>query len=177
MENTITPPLLTPYKMGDLELKNRAVMAALTRRRGDPETGVANDLHVEYYSKRASDAGLILTECSAIRKDGDAFPGSVRPLRRCRGTRPRHDSLLADHPSAARTGTHGHDRPVDRAGLDDLPPAPVHGAGAGSDPGGLGPLRDGGLEDRRRVRLRRIVLHRRRLPRHAGRDQDQRSDR
>lgn len=51
-------------------------MAALTRCRADPATGVPNDLHVKYYSARAS-AGLILTECSAIRPDGDCFPGSA----------------------------------------------------------------------------------------------------
>ena len=66
--------LLTPYKMGDLELPNRVVMAALTRMRCDPKTHVANDLMAEYYSARAT-AGLILTECSPCRADGDAFPG------------------------------------------------------------------------------------------------------
>jgi N-ethylmaleimide reductase len=68
--------LFTPHTMGDLELPNRIVMAALTRCRADPKTGVANDMHVEYYSARAS-SGFILTECSAIRPDGNCFPGSV----------------------------------------------------------------------------------------------------
>lgn len=51
-------------------------MASLTRMRADPATGVANDLHVEYYSKRA-DCGILFSECSPIRPDGDCFPGSV----------------------------------------------------------------------------------------------------
>lgn len=68
--------LFTPHKMGDLELPNRVVMAALTRTRADPVTKVATDLHAEYYAARAS-AGFILTECSAIRPDGDCFPGSA----------------------------------------------------------------------------------------------------
>lgn len=58
--------LLSKYKMGDLVLPNRVVMASLTRMRCDKNTHVANDLLVEYYSARAS-AGLILSECSAIR--------------------------------------------------------------------------------------------------------------
>lgn len=71
-----TPALLTPVKIGDLELKNRVVVAALTRVRADKVTAVPNDLHVEYYSARSS-AGLILTECAAIRRDGNAFNGSA----------------------------------------------------------------------------------------------------
>ncbi len=55
-------------------------MAALTRqkaRRDGEERGVPTDLHTEYYSNRAADAGFVLTECSWIAKDGDAFPGST----------------------------------------------------------------------------------------------------
>ena len=66
--------LLTPVKVGDVEWANRVVVAALTRMRCDPTTHVPNDLLKEYYSARAS-AGMILTECTAIRPDGDAFPG------------------------------------------------------------------------------------------------------
>lgn len=58
-------PILTPFKLGDLELPNRAVVAATTRTRADPVGGLANDLHVEYYAARAS-AGLILSEVAAI---------------------------------------------------------------------------------------------------------------
>ena len=38
--------LLKPLKLGDIELKNRIIMAPLTRCRADPATGVPNDLHV-----------------------------------------------------------------------------------------------------------------------------------
>eukprot|EP00347_Sterkiella_histriomuscorum_P001145 403373155 len=68
--------LFTPHKMGDVELPNRIVMAALTRTRCNPADGVPTDLHVEYYSARAS-SGFILTECSQIREDGCAFPGAA----------------------------------------------------------------------------------------------------
>lgn len=71
-----TNPILIPFKLGDLELPNRAVVAALTRCRADPATGAPNDLIVEYYSARA-DSGLILTECTAISADSNCFPGSA----------------------------------------------------------------------------------------------------
>lgn len=75
-EGPTIPGLLTPVKLGDLELPNRVVMASLTRVRADHATGVPNDLHVQYYSARAS-AGLIMTECSAIRPDANCFPGAA----------------------------------------------------------------------------------------------------
>lgn len=58
-------PLLTEYPLGDITLKNRVVMAPLTRSRADNPGKVPNDLMVEYYSQRAS-AGLIISEGSQI---------------------------------------------------------------------------------------------------------------
>ncbi len=57
--------LLQPTKIGDLELKNRVIMAPLTRNRADNEHNAPTDLHVEYYKQRAS-AGLIISEGSQI---------------------------------------------------------------------------------------------------------------
>jgi N-ethylmaleimide reductase len=54
-------PLLTPYHSDKLNLKNRVVMAPMTRSRADNPAAVPNDLMVEYYTQRAS-AGLIITE-------------------------------------------------------------------------------------------------------------------
>ncbi len=58
-------PLLKDYLLGDLKLKNRVVMAPLTRSRADNPGKVPNDLMVEYYAQRAS-AGLIISEGSQI---------------------------------------------------------------------------------------------------------------
>ena len=69
-----SPVLFTSYKMGDVVLQNRIIMAALTRCRADPTTKVPTDLHAQYYSDRA-EAGFILTECSSTREDGDNYPG------------------------------------------------------------------------------------------------------
>ena len=62
-------PLLMPYKMGDLDLPNRIVMAPLTRMRAHPENHVPTALQAEYYAQRAS-AGLIIAEATAISPDG-----------------------------------------------------------------------------------------------------------
>jgi len=51
--------------MGDLDLRNRIVMAPLTRMRADNPAYAPTDLHARYYAQRAS-AGLIVGECTAI---------------------------------------------------------------------------------------------------------------
>ncbi len=51
--------IFQPYKVGSLEIKNRIVMAPMTRCRAIGN--VPNDLMVEYYKQR-SGAGLIITE-------------------------------------------------------------------------------------------------------------------
>ncbi len=54
-------PLLTPFHSDKLNLKNRVVMAPMTRSRADNAGTVPNDLMVEYYTQRAT-AGLLITE-------------------------------------------------------------------------------------------------------------------
>jgi N-ethylmaleimide reductase len=51
-------------------------MAALTRLRADPKTGIPSDLHKEYYSQRAGSAGFNLTECTQVVPEGTSFLGS-----------------------------------------------------------------------------------------------------
>ena len=57
--------LLKPIKMGGLELKNRVIMAPMTRNRADNEYNAPTDLHAKYYTQRAS-AGLIISEGAQI---------------------------------------------------------------------------------------------------------------
>jgi len=73
--STATSILFKKYKLGDIVLSNRFVMASMTRCRCDPETGIPSDLHVEYYSQRAS-AGLIITECAPIANNAQSFMGT-----------------------------------------------------------------------------------------------------
>ncbi|MEI9983854.1 MAG: alkene reductase [Aliidongia sp.] len=62
---TTTPDLkytlLAPYRLGESLLRNRVVMASMTRGRSANVELVPTELHVEYYRQRAS-AGLIMTE-------------------------------------------------------------------------------------------------------------------
>jgi N-ethylmaleimide reductase len=62
-------PLFTPYRMGDLDLPNRIVMAPLTRMRAQSQDHVPTSLQAEYYAQRAS-AGLIIGEATAISPEG-----------------------------------------------------------------------------------------------------------
>lgn len=68
-----TPTLLTPLTAGELQLRNRIVMAPLTRSRAG-RTHVPNELMAQYYAQRAS-AGLIITEATMIDPRGCAFIG------------------------------------------------------------------------------------------------------
>ncbi len=68
--------LLSPFTVGGQELKNRLVLAPMTRGRCtptedpfDPICTIPNDLMVEHYTQRAS-AGLIITEATAISELG-----------------------------------------------------------------------------------------------------------
>lgn len=64
--------LLEPFKLGNLELPNRIVMAPLTRRRADLNNAPTS-LNALYYSQRAS-AGLIISEASQISPQGTSLP-------------------------------------------------------------------------------------------------------
>ncbi|MER3433297.1 MAG: alkene reductase [Leptolyngbya sp. ERB_1_1] len=65
---TTSPMLLSPIQIGDLTLKNRIVMAPMTRARSG-EDRIPNALMAEYYAQRSS-AGLILTEATSISQQG-----------------------------------------------------------------------------------------------------------
>ena len=60
MEST-AQPLLEEYQLGDLKLKNRVIMASMTRGRATNAGLIPTPLMAAYYGQRAS-AGLILSE-------------------------------------------------------------------------------------------------------------------
>ena len=66
--------LLSPYELGDIVLKNRIVMAPLTRTRAENAGHVPNELMVEYYAQRAS-AGLIITEGTWVSEEAQGWYG------------------------------------------------------------------------------------------------------
>jgi N-ethylmaleimide reductase len=67
--------LLTPYTLGDLQLKNRIVMAPLTRTRAENQGKVPNELMAEYYAQRAG-AGLIITEGTFVSEQEQGWYGA-----------------------------------------------------------------------------------------------------
>ncbi len=66
--NSRLPYLLAPFDLCGLPLRNRVVMAPLTRARAGRQR-VPNDLMAEYYVQRAS-AGLIVAEATSISERG-----------------------------------------------------------------------------------------------------------
>ncbi|WP_313667602.1 alkene reductase [Atlantibacter sp.] len=68
------PTLYDPVKIGALELKNRIVMAPLTRMRAVDERA-PGPLTKEYYVQRAS-AGLIFTEATSVTPQGVGYPNT-----------------------------------------------------------------------------------------------------
>lgn len=64
--------LFCPVSLGALQLKNRIVMAPLTRNRAG-EDGVPQQMNVTYYAQRAS-AGLIITEATPISSMAHGYP-------------------------------------------------------------------------------------------------------
>ncbi|WWD09961.1 hypothetical protein V865_008092 [Kwoniella europaea PYCC6329] len=67
--------LFQPLKAGSLDLKHRVVMAPLTRFRAEKGTGVPGEYAAEYYSQRATDGGLIITEATFISDAARGYDG------------------------------------------------------------------------------------------------------
>jgi 2,4-dienoyl-CoA reductase-like NADH-dependent reductase (Old Yellow Enzyme family) len=68
MNKTPAATLLSPFKLGDLELANRVVLAPMTRARADDDRR-PNALMTEYYTQRAG-AGLLITEATVVSSQG-----------------------------------------------------------------------------------------------------------
>jgi len=69
------PTLFDPLVIGDLTLKNRIVMAPLTRMRSQQPGNIPHALNAEYYGQRAS-AGLIIAEATQISPLGQGYPAT-----------------------------------------------------------------------------------------------------
>jgi N-ethylmaleimide reductase len=66
--------LFRPLRLGAIDLKNRIVMAPMTRMRAGPGHA-PTALNAEYYAQRAS-AGLIITEGVAVSAQGQGYPNA-----------------------------------------------------------------------------------------------------
>jgi N-ethylmaleimide reductase len=58
--------LFTPLELGPVRLNHRVIMAPLTRSRSVQPDGIPGDLMLEYYTQRASDGGLIISEANQL---------------------------------------------------------------------------------------------------------------
>mmetsp|Transcript_4847 Transcript_4847/g.6857 ORF Transcript_4847/g.6857 Transcript_4847/m.6857 type:complete len:86 (+) Transcript_4847:126-383(+) len=65
--------MFEPTKLGELSLRNRFVLASLTRGRSGPSR-VPNDANVEYYRQRATNFGLLLGEAASVSPMGEVGP-------------------------------------------------------------------------------------------------------
>ncbi|HWY68944.1 MAG TPA: alkene reductase [Terriglobales bacterium] len=73
--------LFDPYQLGPIMLKNRIIMAPLTRSRSG-KGEAPRELNAEYYRQRAS-AGLIVSEATQVSQQGQGYlwtPGIYTPL-------------------------------------------------------------------------------------------------
>ncbi|VDC03538.1 unnamed protein product [Peniophora sp. CBMAI 1063] len=74
MSSTKLPTLFTPFKVGNMQLQHRVVLAPLSRLRAD-EAHAHTDIAVEYYSQRGSTPGtLLVTEATPISLQAGIFP-------------------------------------------------------------------------------------------------------
>lgn len=64
--------LFQPYRLGQLDLANRIVMAPMTRCRTTQPGDIPNELMAQYYAQRAS-AGLIISEATQISPQGKGY--------------------------------------------------------------------------------------------------------
>ena len=64
--------LLTPTQLGQLSIRNRVVMAPMTRSRADAQ-GIVGERTVRYYAQRAT-AGLLITEATNVSPDAVGSP-------------------------------------------------------------------------------------------------------
>ena len=74
-------PLYEPFRLGDLTLANRVVMAPLTRNRALPAGDLPHALTAQYYAQRAG-AGLIISEGTQISPEAKGYawtPGIYSP--------------------------------------------------------------------------------------------------
>src|SRR4051794_15229605 len=69
-------PLFKPFRLRGLELKNRIVMAPMTR--SHSPGGFPNDENVAYYARRAANnVGLILSEGTLTRRKGASGDANI----------------------------------------------------------------------------------------------------
>jgi N-ethylmaleimide reductase len=71
------PKLFEPFQIGAIpRLSHRVVMAPLTRMRSTQPGDIPGSLALEYYTQRASEGGLIITEATTVAVTGRGYLGA-----------------------------------------------------------------------------------------------------
>lgn len=135
--------LLQPLTLGDLSLRNRIVMAPMTRNRAAPD-GVPSEAMARYYGQRAG-AGLIVAEGTWPCAEGQAYcrqPGIATPAQ-VAGWRRVTDAVHAAGGLIVLQLMHGGrigSRHIKPAGVATLAPSALQAAGeVWTDAAGLQP--------------------------------------
>lgn len=124
--------LFEPLVLGELELRNRIVMAPMTRNRAEPD-GTPNALMTEYYAQRA-EAGLIVAEGtwpSAVgqaycRQPGIATPAHVEGWKRVTdAVHARGGRIVLQLMHSGRIGS----RHIKPAGVETVAPSAIQAVG------------------------------------------------
>jgi N-ethylmaleimide reductase len=119
--------LLEKIQLGNLALKNKMAMSAMTRSRAD-HNGIVGDLTVQYYTQRVS-AGLIFTEAIRISEEatGSPFTPGIYTTEQIEAwkkvTKSVHDNGGLIIAQLWHTGRAGHS--TDRNGKLPLAPSPI----------------------------------------------------
>lgn len=69
-------PLFQHLNYGPFSLKNRLMLAAMTRCRGNKDTGAPTDVVATYYAQRAESASVVVTESLPIHPYLNPWPGA-----------------------------------------------------------------------------------------------------
>lgn len=73
-DETPPPPMFTPFKLRDLELKNRTIMSPMAMY--SAEDGLVSDFHLVHFGSRAlGGTGLLFTEMTCVSPDARITPG------------------------------------------------------------------------------------------------------
>jgi anthraniloyl-CoA monooxygenase len=73
-EAPVRAPMLAPYRLGSLELKNRVVVSPMAQYKA--VDGTPTDWHLVHYGERAKGgAGLVITEMTCVSPEGRITPG------------------------------------------------------------------------------------------------------
>jgi N-ethylmaleimide reductase len=71
-----TRKLFSPVQIGPITLGHRVVMAPLTRSRSEQPGDIPGNLMLEYYTQRASEGGLVISEATSISITGRGWFGA-----------------------------------------------------------------------------------------------------